>query len=204
LVAGILVFGATAVLVLPSFGWGSGAPWLSASIYATWLAVWGLVALPIPAVASWAIYGSSPRTIRPSWLSITAVVVATCLGFALYEWIRQRLGYFTLESSGASGLLPPVLLAAATLSEARERSPAGLARRLVIALQMALLFGAWVILLLNLPGLFDGVRPASSLLAATFGLAVGWAFWATGQNVLDLRASRRRLRGAGGGPVTER
>lgn len=150
---------------------------------------WGLATAVIAAVAA-PRFGVNLRPVSRSPVAVlaSALALAALTMFTLHEQLRARMGYFDPDYAGLTGFVPMAMVAVACAAWARYSVPGRRDRRPADACLMLAASVVAVGILSNVPGLADGIHPASVPLAVA--LAVDAVF----VTVATAAAARELLR----------
>lgn len=160
---------------LPAIGVGAVAePWDHGLVLGAAPLLWGLLlAAAVPRLGR-AIVGPLRPAAALTWALVgCGLIVAAGLQVALYGWALERFGSYDIEAMGASNLLPAALVATslAFLAARMARAEARTIARIALGISLTV---AGAILLLNVPGVHDGIRPQSLLLAVAMVAATAF------------------------------
>lgn len=171
----LLAVGLGEQAALPAIGIGPTAqPWVHGAAMGAEPLLWGtLMVISLPRVGR-AIIGPLRPAARLTWaIVIGGLVVAAIVQLALFGWTIERFGSYRIEAIGASAVLPAALVTTSLsfLAARVARAEARTIARIVLGLSLSV---SGAILLLNVPGLHDGIRPGSLVLAGTMAVATAF------------------------------
>jgi len=171
----ILAFGASLYLALPLVAVLPG-DLQQAVLPIAWglLAIGGLLLFARSSFGAWPRIGSDAVT-----LAIVGLLLAGALDAVLHAWADERFGLFSARLIGPTAGLFAAVVASAVAGFAVFVAPAG--ARLVPALvSVVAALAAVGVVMLNVPGVLDGIEPGSLPLAAlvlasaAYALGVAW------------------------------
>ncbi|HEX5465109.1 MAG TPA: hypothetical protein VFW92_00390 [Candidatus Limnocylindrales bacterium] len=152
----------------------AAAPWDDALTEGATPILWGLLlVVALPRIGR-AILGPLRPAARLTWaLVIGGLIVAAGVQIALYGWAVARYSAYDIGALGASSLLPAALIATslAFLAARMARAEARTLARVALAIALSV---SGLILLLNVPGVHDGVRPEGLALAGAMVVATAF------------------------------
>jgi hypothetical protein len=139
--------------------------------------IWGILSVFVVVVAARLLLDARLRISSGAIAVLGAgLVIAALAQYLLYDYAEARLGYFAWQSIGWTIALPGAVVAVAVASFAAWAAPRpAVALPALIALALAAA-GVGFIVLSNLDGLADGIRPASIPLAIMVGVAGVFTF----------------------------
>lgn len=139
---------------------------------ALWSLVWGVLSALVVVVAARPLLGTGLRAGAGALAVLGGgLIVASMTQYTLYEWVVAKFGYYDPEYIGWTVALPGAVVAVAVAGFAAWASPRPAdAPPPLIALALGAA-GVGFIVLSNVGGLADGIRPSSVPLAIMVGAA---------------------------------